>query len=261
MGFTKLDEGIIQSSIMAEDPATFKIWIALLASCGPDGIAPVSSFFLSSVCRLGIEAVDASIKILESPDKRSRSLEEEGRRIRRVDGGYFVINYEKYRAFSYSKNEEAVRKRKHRERLKQGHLWDTQGQLWDTPGQSGTCPGQSGTCPGRSSLYISSLSSLKEGGMGGEKEDLCNKIEKEFEDFWRAYPPDKGDRGEARNAFYKLRKTIELQSIVRAYEGYMDYLKDKRNKEHFEQSPMYASKFLHKDKWKRFLDYKSKPPL
>jgi hypothetical protein len=99
-----------------------------------------------------------------------------------------------------------------------------------------------------------SLSKSKEGGAGGD-------IEKEFKDFWKAYPPDKGDNGEARKAFFKLRETESLETIILAYDGYMDYLKDKRIKEHFEQQPMYASTFLHKNKWKRFLTYKSKPPL
>lgn len=115
MGFTKLDEGILQSSVMLEEPPTFKVWIALLASCGPDGIARVSSVFLSSVCHLDLAVTDKALEILEAPDPRSRSVVEEGRRIKRVDGGYFIVNYEKYRAFTYSMTKEAIRQRKHRE--------------------------------------------------------------------------------------------------------------------------------------------------
>jgi hypothetical protein len=118
LGFTKLDEGILQSSIMMEDPATFKIWIGLLASCGPDGIAKVSSVFLSSVCHLSLGITDKALEILEKPDPRSRGLAEEGRRIKRVDGGYFVINYGKYRAFTYSMKNDAVRQRRHRKAVK-----------------------------------------------------------------------------------------------------------------------------------------------
>lgn len=114
MPFTKLDEGILHSSIMVEPPETFKVWIALLASTGPDGIARVSSTFLAAACYFPIEVVDAALATLEAPDPRSRSLADEGRRIKRVDGGYFVINYEKYRAFSYSEKPESVRKREYR---------------------------------------------------------------------------------------------------------------------------------------------------
>lgn len=115
MGFTKLDEGILQSSVMLEEPPTFKVWVALLASCGPDGIARVSSVFLSSVCHLDLTVTDKALETLGAPDPRSRSVVEEGRRIKRVDGGYFLVNYEKYRSFTYSMTKEAIRQRKHRE--------------------------------------------------------------------------------------------------------------------------------------------------
>ena len=120
MGFTKLDEGILQSSIMAEAPATFKVWIAILASCNYDGVARVSSVFLSSACHLSLAITDRAIEALSNPDPRSRSLIDDGRRIRRVDGGYFVINYEKYRAFTPNDGDPnspgALRTRRWRER-------------------------------------------------------------------------------------------------------------------------------------------------
>lgn len=120
MGFTKLDSNIIQSSIMSEPAVVFKVWIALLASTGPDGIARVSSTFLSSACYLGLDAVDRALGILEAPDARSRSLSEEGRRVRRVDGGYFIVNYEKYRGFTPQEGDPnssgALRTRRWRER-------------------------------------------------------------------------------------------------------------------------------------------------
>jgi hypothetical protein len=122
MGFTKLDEGILQSSVMAESGSVFKVWIALLASCGQDGIAKVSSVFLSSACHLPQKTVDHAIENLSSPDPRSRSLNDEGRRIQRVDGGYRVINYEKYRAFSPNEGNPnspgAIRVRRWREKQK-----------------------------------------------------------------------------------------------------------------------------------------------
>ena len=43
MGFTKLDEGILQSSVMAADPVTFKVWIALLAAAKSEAIGLTAS--------------------------------------------------------------------------------------------------------------------------------------------------------------------------------------------------------------------------
>jgi len=114
MGFTKLDERILQSSIMAEDATTFKVWITLLAACERNGIAYVSPVYLSSVCHIPLNRITASLERLESPDKNSRSLADEGRRIKRVDGGYEIINYLAYREASL-RDAEAERKRLYRE--------------------------------------------------------------------------------------------------------------------------------------------------
>lgn len=125
MGFTKLDEGILLSSIMIEPPEVFKVWIALLAACKEDGVARVSSVGLSSFCFLPIETVKAALKKLESPDCESRSINDDGRRIKRVDGGYFVVNYQKYRELT-TKEKEAQRKweSRHKSNLpdKSGHV-------------------------------------------------------------------------------------------------------------------------------------------
>jgi hypothetical protein len=160
MGFTKLDEGILQSSIMAESSDVFKAWIALLAACGPDGIARVSAVFISSVCRLSLEVIHAALEKLEAPDPDSRSEEEEGRRIRRVDGGWFIINYKKYRAFKYSEEPEAVRKRQYRKKRKRD--------------MSGTCPGHSASASA-SLKVIFDFSSLKWEGI--KEDDLSNWAE------------------------------------------------------------------------------------
>lgn len=161
MGFTKLDEGILQSSIMAESANTFKIWIAFLASCDENGMARVSPVFLASVCHLPLRMVKKAIEILEAPDVASRSTAEEGRRIRRVDGGYFVINYQKYRYLSYSKGKEAIRKREWRKR-KQSEVGEG-----DKVGHVPNVP----DCSASASVFINI--NLKEGVWGGiQSEDM-----------------------------------------------------------------------------------------
>lgn len=119
MGFTKLDSGILQSSIMAEDSDTFKVWIALLAACGPDGVARIAPPFLSAVCRLAQEVVDRALDTLAAPDKYSRSRTEDGRRLRLVDGGFFIINYRQYRENALSDSTGAKRQRRFREKKKE----------------------------------------------------------------------------------------------------------------------------------------------
>jgi len=127
MGFTKLDSDILLSSLMMESAEVFKVFVAILAACKSDGIAPVSAPVLSGTCFMPIEKVMAAIEVLESPDKHSRSMAEDGRRIKRIDGGYIVVNYHKYRErWNYSENPESVRKREYR--AKKAKLSEEKGQ-------------------------------------------------------------------------------------------------------------------------------------
>jgi hypothetical protein len=131
MPFTKLDDGLIFSSILREDDAVFKIWMLILSRTGPDGIARISSDFLVSVTRKSDEEVWRCLTILEAPDRKSRSTNDDGRRIRRVDGGFEVINYLKYRQSAEKESIRAYERDRKRE------------QRADVPGVSGTETGLS----------------------------------------------------------------------------------------------------------------------
>jgi hypothetical protein len=99
MPFVKLDCGILDSSLWEEDSDTCKTFVTILAMCGPDGVCRATTPGIARRANLSKEIVAKAVAKLESPDKDSRSQEDEGRRIRRVDGGYYVVNYLKYRAF------------------------------------------------------------------------------------------------------------------------------------------------------------------
>jgi len=155
MGFTKLDERILQSSIMAESAITFKVWITLLASCQANGIAYVSAIYLSSICHLPLSRVEIALERLENSDPHSRSLADDGRRIRRIDGGYEIINYLVYRDASL-RDAEAERKRLYREKIK-------------------GCPDTSGRSPDASAsayAYASIIFNFKERVWEGITEDI-----------------------------------------------------------------------------------------
>ena len=122
MGFTKLSDGILMSSVFKENEVTFKVWIALLASCKQNGISPCTVPFLACICRTTEEIVCESIKKLSSPDIYSKSKTDEGRRITEVDGGFFIINYAKYREYSLSDSSDATRKREYRKRDNLGRV-------------------------------------------------------------------------------------------------------------------------------------------
>jgi len=163
MGFTKLDEGIVFSSIMGEDDSVFKVFSIFLATCKSNGISPVSPVFISSITKKPLEEVMRCILVLESPDPLSRSTTEEGRRIKKVDGGYYLVNYHKYRDFTYSDNPEAVRKRIQRSNK-------------DILGHVPCCPDISGHSAS-ASYSVSSSNSHKEGESGGKEKYFTEELE------------------------------------------------------------------------------------
>lgn len=172
MGFTKLDSGIVQSSIMQEDPEVFKAWIVFLAVCDPDGVSRVSPVYISSICHFSIERTMEIIRLLESPDPLSRSINDDGKRIERVDGGYRIINYQKYREFTYSKSPDALRKRKKREEQKcePKDPPALSGQMWTKTDMSGRVRTNVDNF-GHSASASASSSSLKK-DIPPKKEDL-----------------------------------------------------------------------------------------
>ena len=195
MGFTKLDENILDSSIMAESPETFKVWICLLAACREDGIARISSVGVASRCYLSIDVAKKSLDILQSPDSESRSTNDNGIRVRRVDGGFEIVNYFKYRAYLYSDNHEAVKKRKQR-----------------NGGQKGTCPQMS---PNSGDISASASASVFEGDARGNfVESKVNTISDDlFDRFWKQYPKKVG-KGYAEKSWSKIKSPNETISLI-----------------------------------------------
>ena len=77
-------------------------------------------------------------------------------------------------------------------------------------------------------------------------------IDHEFAQFWEAYP-EKKNKIDAFKAFKVLRRTESFETIVEAFNGYMEFLKRKRIKDNFAQNPMYASSFLRSDRWREYV--------
>lgn len=93
--FTKLQRSIVTSSIWLQDMETRLVWITLLALCDRDGIVRASPKQLTHQARVSQEGCEKAIELLQSPDEDSRSMEHEGRRIKRVEGGFLVLNYDR----------------------------------------------------------------------------------------------------------------------------------------------------------------------
>ena len=118
-GYTKLFNSILLSSIWGEDDATRIVWITMLAMADRFGRVEAAIPGLSHIARVPIDACEKAVKTLESPDPHSRSTEFEGRRIEKVDGGWVLLNHEKYRAkLSEDERREYFRVKKREQRQK-----------------------------------------------------------------------------------------------------------------------------------------------
>lgn len=114
MGFTKLDSGIVDSSIWSEPLATRVVWITILAKSNHVGIVSASRSGLLRASNVTEKEFDEAMKSLESPDPDSRTTDNEGRRIEKIEGGWKILNYLKYREYTYSNNPDSVRQREYR---------------------------------------------------------------------------------------------------------------------------------------------------
>lgn len=97
--YCKLVSGIILSTIWREDDHTRILWITMLALKNRNHCVMASIPGLAAVANIPIESCIAGLSKLAKPDPHSRTKEHEGRRIMEVDGGWMVLNGEKYRNF------------------------------------------------------------------------------------------------------------------------------------------------------------------
>lgn len=107
--FTKLFASITDSSIWGEDDATRIIWITMLAMSDCHGYVGASIPGLAARARKSVSEVEAALERFRSPDPYSRTSEHEGRRIVNVEGGWQLLNWQKYRGVV---NVEAARESK-----------------------------------------------------------------------------------------------------------------------------------------------------
>lgn len=109
MPYVKLDCGILDSTIWLHDAETRVCWITLLAMADAGGMIEATAPGIAHRACLSIEATRKALSIFESTDPDSKTGD--GRRIERVEGGYLVINYDKYR---HKDHTAAERKRRQR---------------------------------------------------------------------------------------------------------------------------------------------------
>lgn len=98
--YVKLFSSIYQGTLRGNSNGLL-VFTNLLAHADRDGVADIHPRAVSEETGLDVESVKVALLMLESPDDESRSPEEQGRRIIRIDEhrawGWQIVNYAKYR--------------------------------------------------------------------------------------------------------------------------------------------------------------------
>jgi hypothetical protein len=111
MSWNRLHKRILNSSVWYEDDQTRIVWITMLAMADKNGFVDTSLIGLAGAARVPKEKCAEAIRIFENPDPDSSSSEYDGRRVEKIDGGWVLLNFSKYKGSTSTE-----RVRRHRER-------------------------------------------------------------------------------------------------------------------------------------------------
>lgn len=119
--FTKLFSGIVTSSIWDEDSDTRIVWVTMLALSNQHGEVLSTITALSRSANVRLESTELAVEKFHLPDLHSRTPDNEGRRIETIQGGWRLLNYDKYRAMMSEverREYKRVKESERRERLR-----------------------------------------------------------------------------------------------------------------------------------------------
>ena len=218
MPHTKLDAGIVHSTVWREPHATRIVWITMLAMKNEHGEVFASVPGLADIARVTEEECDAALARFLAPDKRSRTQEHEGRRIQVIRGGWFILNHEQYRLLDTAedrKHKDAVRQQRRRDRLKARAGGDLGPDL-DTHDPSADPP-----------RHATSRDSSRHTDSDSDSEAVTAGVKYGgFEDFWAEYPRRAGGNSKA-DALKcwkaRLREGVEPTAILDGLKRYYAY--------------------------------------
>jgi len=114
--YTPLFGKIVDSSLWDEDDMVVKVFLTMLAKKDMDDIVRGTAYNISKWSRKTEAEVLRALKVLSSPDtRRIEKQPNEGRRIEKVEGGWFIINGEYYRKLMQEANRREYQRRKQAE--------------------------------------------------------------------------------------------------------------------------------------------------
>lgn len=98
--FTKLFASITASTVWQEPAGTRLTWITMLAMADRHGQVKASIPGLANIANVTVAECEKALETFLSPDKYSRTKDNEGRRIGEIEGGWLLLNHAKYRGIT-----------------------------------------------------------------------------------------------------------------------------------------------------------------
>ena len=96
--YGKYYESTFTGSMYGGGPTLFAVWGYVIANTKPDDLVELNPEMLAAIIGAETETVVQAIEKLCSPDPRSRTKREEGRRlVKKHEYIYYVVNAAKYR--------------------------------------------------------------------------------------------------------------------------------------------------------------------
>jgi hypothetical protein len=234
MGFAKLDHGILNSSIWAESPATRVLWITMLAMKDENGFVASSRSGLARIANISQVEFEAAILCLESPDKDSRTSDNEGRRVSKIEGGWVILNNDKYRLHGeISKEQTRNRVRRYRDRLRQS-------KNDNVTRRSVTCtlPSVSvSVSDSVSGIELNTTEDIKTTEVVLPPQEPKKFYSEPFEVFWREYPRKVGKGKAFKNWQVALKSGATAPDIIQGAIRYASECRAKGTEDHYMKHP------------------------
>lgn len=95
--YAKIFGSILDSSVWEEAASTRIVWITMLVMADENGFVKGVEAGLANRARVSRVDCRQALEILTAPDIESQDQDFGGRRIEKVEGGWLVLNYRKYR--------------------------------------------------------------------------------------------------------------------------------------------------------------------
>jgi len=228
-GFTKLFSSIVSSSIWEEDNYTRIVWITMLAMADKDGNVMCDIRRFAKMANIPLNKCKMAISKLSTPDPSSRTPDNEGRRIKSVQGGWFILNYQLYREKARAtKRRKYLRDKKREERAKKPDV----NTMSTTVNNSPHCQ------------------PIAEAEAEAEADNsAAAQLTRDFDDFWKDVPHKIG-KGKARKAYLKARKKASKEKIHAGLPKYQAYEKQREEQNRTgDFRPLHPATWLNEGRW------------